>query len=72
MDLYIETEFGAEKYCKGCVDYHPATKEFFFGTGRNRKDGSACLETLCKACYKEKYKPWVVGCYDLSHRYGVA
>lgn len=52
---YIKTELGLEKYCKGCDEYYPATKEFFFGTGRVKKDGSHCLETLCKACYKEKY-----------------
>ena len=53
---YIETELGLEKYCKGCDEYYPAEKEFFYGTGIFKKDGSHCLETLCKACYVEKYK----------------
>lgn len=69
---YIKTELGSEKYCKGCDDYFPATKEFFFGTGRVKKDGTHCLETLCKACYKEKYKPHFVKTYNISHRYGGA
>ncbi|MHA3051130.1 hypothetical protein [Acinetobacter sp. ANC 4640] len=53
---YIQTELGTEKYCKGCDEYYPAEKEFFYGTGYLKKDGSCCLETLCKACYAEKYK----------------
>lgn len=70
--LFIQTELGKEKYCKGCDDYHPATKEFFWATGWIKKDGSPSLETLCKACYKARYKPWVKGCYNISHRYAGA
>ena len=53
---FIETELGIEKLCKGCNEYFPASKEFFFGTGYVKKDGSESLETLCKACYVEKYR----------------
>lgn len=67
----IKTELGTEKLCICCGDYFPATKEFFYGTGRIKKDGSHSLEANCKACYKERFKPWVKRCYDVSHRYGV-
>lgn len=68
---FIQTELGAEKYCKGCDEYYPADREFFFGTGSFKKDGSPCLETLCKACYKEKYKRSTKRSNDVSHRYEV-
>ena len=71
--LFIKTELGKEKYCKGCDDYFPSTKQFFYGTGYNSKvTGEPLLETLCKACYKEKYKPNYVRCYNVAHRYEVA
>lgn len=68
---FIETELGTEKYCKGCDDHYPATKEFFFGAGKYKKDGTARLETLCKACYNEKYGRSLIRSNDVSHRYGV-
>ncbi len=71
MANYIETELGTEKECIHCGDYFPATKEFFYGTGY-KKDGSPCLEANCKACYKERFKPWIQRCYDVAHRYEVA
>jgi hypothetical protein len=37
MAKYIETELGTEKQCITCGDYYPATKQFFFGTGRKKK-----------------------------------
>ena len=66
MTKHIETELGTEKQCITCGDYYPATKQFFFGTGRNKKDGTACLEANCKACYKERFKPWIQRCYDAA------
>ena len=66
MTKNIETELGTEKQCITCGDYYPATKQFFFGTGRNKKDGTACLEANCKACYKERFKPWIQRCYDAA------
>lgn len=66
---FIETELGKEKYCKGCDDYYPATKEFFFGTGQFKKDGSPSLEALCKACYKQRYCPPYKRSYNIAHRY---
>lgn len=72
MTEYIETELGKEKKCIHCGDYYPATKEFFYGTGRTYKNGEAALEGNCKACYKEKFKPWVKRCYNVAHKYEVA
>ncbi|WP_168377707.1 hypothetical protein [Acinetobacter cumulans] len=72
MAKHIETEIGSEKQCIHCKDYYPATKEFFYGTGRKNKDGTERLEGNCKACYKEKFKPWVKRCYDVAYRYEVA
>lgn len=69
MSKYIETELGIEKKCIHCGEYYPATKEFFYGTGQFKKDGTAYLEGNCKACYKEKFKPWVKRSYDVSHKY---
>ena len=68
----IKTELGTEKLCICCGEYFPATKEFFYGVGRKKKDGTPRLEANCKACYKERFKPWVKRCYDVSHRYGQA
>lgn len=65
----IETELGTEKYCKGCDDYYPATREFFFGTSKTKRDGTLRLETLCKACYKEKYNRSLIRTNNVSHRY---
>ena len=72
MAKYIETELGTEKQCITCGDYYPATKQFFFGTGRKKKDGSPCLDANCKACHKERFKPQIQRCYDVAHRDGVA
>ena len=69
----IETELGTEKYCKGCDDYYPETKEFFFGTSKTKRDGTPYLEALCKACYNAKYKRSLTRTNNVSHRYvGVA
>lgn len=51
--LYEFIDGERHKYCKGCDDYHPATKEFFYG--RSRKSETR-LESLCKPCYNERYK----------------
>ena len=40
MAKYIQTELGTEKQCIHCGEYYPATKEFFYGTGRIKKDGT--------------------------------
>ena len=72
MAKCIETELGTEKQCIHCDEYYPETKEFFYGTGRNKKDGSPRLEANCKACYKDRFKPWIQRCYDVAHRYEVA
>ena len=62
----IETELDTEKYCKGCDDYYPESKEFFFG--RNSKSGFK-FDPICKACYKEKYGRSLIRTNDVSHRY---
>lgn len=49
--LMIDGEL--HKHCKGCDEYYPATKEFFFGTCKLRQN---LLEARCKACYVERYK----------------
>lgn len=51
--LYQMIDGDRHKYCKGCDDYHPATKEFFYGL---KRDNERRLETLCKPCYNERYK----------------
>lgn len=67
--LYINTELGLEKRCKECGEYYPATKEFFYGTGRAKVNGEQLLVPQCKDCYKQRFKPWIKGSYDVSHRY---
>lgn len=47
---FITTELGQEKHCYGCDEYYPADTDFFFASGRYRKDGSHGLDALCKAC----------------------
>ncbi|MCF9035306.1 hypothetical protein [Acinetobacter nectaris] len=69
MAKYIQTELGTEKQCIHCGEYFPATKEFFYGTGRIKKDGTQILESNCKDCYKQRFKPWVKKCNDVSYRY---
>ena len=66
---YIQTELGTEKFCKGCDDYYPATNEFFFGTSKYRKNGTQVLETLCKACYNEKYGRSLIRSNNVAYRY---
>lgn len=69
----IKTELGTEKLCICCGEYFPATKEFFYGTGRIKKDGSHSLEANCKACYKERYGRSLIRTNNIEHRYrGVA
>lgn len=51
--LYELIDGERHKYCKGCDDYFPATKEFFYGISRASETQ---LESLCKACYIERYK----------------
>ncbi len=51
--LYQIIDDERHKYCKGCDDYFPATKEFFY---RISKQSDTRLETLCKPCYNERYK----------------
>lgn len=69
MAKYIKTELGTEKQCIHCGEYYPATKEFFYGTSNKRKDGTQTLEANCKDCYKQRFKPWVKKCNDVSHTY---
>lgn len=69
MQEYIYTELGKEKICMVCNEYYPYTKEFFYGTSVKENDGTYRLDNLCKACYKEKYRPHQKRCYDVSHRY---
>ena len=37
LPRYSVSELGKEKLCIHCGDYYPATKQFFFGTGRKKK-----------------------------------
>lgn len=53
---YKETELGTEKICIECEEYFPADTEFFWATGRNRKDGSVQIVAACKCCYDIRYK----------------
>lgn len=69
MAKFIETELGLEKQCIGCGEYYPASKEFFYGRGYIKKDGTPGLEANCKDCYKQRFKPWVKRTYDVAHRY---
>ena len=50
--IYTFIDGERHKYCVGCDEYYPATKEFFYG---KRKD-SSYIEARCKACYIERYK----------------
>ena len=61
------TDFDNEKICRTCKEFWFADKQYFYAKSQN-KDG---LDSQCKACYKEIYRPHQKRSYDLSHRYGV-
>ncbi len=47
------TEIGLERQCTKCHDWWPATREFFYATGRADHPK---LHSWCKACYEEGRK----------------
>lgn len=67
-DKFILTELGKERLCLGCDEYYPCTAEFFFPNGYTIS-GERKYMGRCKACYKERYKPYLVRTYDLKDRY---
>ena len=71
MAIYRTIDGVVEKHCTGCDDYYPATKEFFYGTKKNKvkRNGLPFLETLCKACYCERYNRSQTRSNDVAYRY---
>lgn len=71
MAKYRTVDGVVEKYCIGCDNYHPATKEFFYGKKKNGLDkkGLPFLEVLCKPCYCEKYNRSQVRSNNVAYRY---
>lgn len=70
MATYIYDKFlGKQKLCTACNEYYPYTQEYFYRTSRKTKDDNFMLEKLCKACYKQKYRPYQKRIYDVSHKY---
>lgn len=50
MKERFDPELGEmERYCPDCDEWWPATREFFYPTG---KKGSGRLHSYCKACYE--------------------
>lgn len=58
--------FGIIKYCVGCDEYYPMDREFFFKNGHHPKSGKEYFTTLCKSCFKSKYRPGK-GIYKLKN-----
>ena len=51
----IETELGTEKLCPSCQDFYPLDAEFFYRRKGTNRNGEQLYNSLCKACYEEKY-----------------
>lgn len=56
MARYIWTELGKEKLCLECLEYFPADTDFFWATGRIKKDGKPQIAAACKVCFDKRYK----------------
>jgi len=56
LPRYRFTELGKEKLCLECEEYFPADTEFFWATGRIKKNGEKQIAAACKVCFDKRYK----------------
>lgn len=56
LPKYIWTDLGKEKLCIECNEYFPADTDFFWATGRIKKNGETQIAAACKVCFDKRYK----------------
>nr|WP_314367242.1 hypothetical protein [uncultured Acinetobacter sp.] len=56
LPKYIWTDLGKEKLCIECKEYFPADTDFFWATGRIKKNGETQIAAACKVCFDKRYK----------------